>query len=161
MYRRYRNDTGSDVLLPETIFDQMKAECQRYYPRESGGVLIGHIQDGSTAVIDQMIMPRRFFSTRIFFSRPRFFINRQLKRIWEESKGQTFYLGDWHCHPNMSSRYSLTDYKAMVSIASNPDIKMKTPILIIVGYSPPEYSETVYVLMNGQLKVYDILDVAQ
>jgi [CysO sulfur-carrier protein]-S-L-cysteine hydrolase len=155
MYRRYKSQIGLEVFLPEVVFGEMKEVCRDYYPKESGGVLVGHIENDSTAVIERIIIPRWIYSTPFFFRRKEAYINRQLKRIWKKSRGSTFYLGEWHCHPNMTSRYSKTDFNAMVSIASNPDVRMKNPIMMIIGYRPPVYSETVYVFADDQLHTYD------
>src|SRR6187402_1042249 len=113
MCRKYYSQTGLEMLLPEEIFEQMKGICRRYYPKEVGGVLVGHIENGATAVVELMIVPKWFYSTPVFFSRKVAHINRRLQRIWKQSNGATHYLGEWHCHPNMTSNYSGTDFKAM------------------------------------------------
>lgn len=155
MYREYHSKSGLKVLLPEKVFNQMAEVCQRYYPKECGGVLVGHVANGATAIVELMIVPKWFYSTPFLFRRKEAYINRRLKKIWKQSKGKAHYLGEWHCHPNMTSRYSGTDYKAMASIAGDRDNRMENPIMMIIGYKPPEFKETVYVYLDGTLHTYE------
>jgi [CysO sulfur-carrier protein]-S-L-cysteine hydrolase len=155
MYREYLTKSGLRVLLPEQVFEEMTRVCRRYYPKESGGVLVGRVEDGATAVVELMIVPKWFYSTPIFFSRREAYINRQLNKIWKETDGKSHYLGEWHCHPNLTSQYSGTDYKTMVSIAGDSDNRMENPIMMIIGYKPPEFKETVYVYLDGTLHTYE------
>ncbi|CAG0954407.1 desampylase [Flavobacteriales bacterium] len=155
MYREYRNSDGLHIVLPENVFQDICKQVDKFYPNECGGIFVGKITDDSTATIEKMILPKKFRSTPVYFVRLTGFINKWLKDIFKKHNGDVIYLGEWHSHPNGSSHPSGTDIKAMKEIASNPDIRIQTPILLIVGFNKKDYQERFFIYKNNQLISYE------
>lgn len=154
MYREYINKDGLKIMLPEKVFDDVKKFIVRHYPNECGGVFVGKITE-DTAIIEKMMVPRKFRSTPVFFSRIADFINQWLVKVFKQSNGETIYLGEWHSHPNGVPYPSSTDYSSMKRIAQNTDVRIETPLLLIVGYNTQQFNERFYIYHNQKLTPYD------
>lgn len=156
MYREYLNKDGLKIMFPDGIFDQIKEFIVQHYPNECGGVFVGKII-GDTAAIEEMMVPKRFRSTPVFFTRIAGMINKWLVQIFKKSKGKTIYLGEWHSHPNGRPYPSSTDFNSMKKIAQNTDVRIETPLLLIVGFDGEVFNERFYIYHNQNLTPYDSL----
>ncbi|NTF49067.1 Mov34/MPN/PAD-1 family protein [Rhizobium rhizogenes] len=98
---------------------------------ETGGILIGHIDDNGRATIAEATSKPRGskFTWRTFVRAPTGLMA-LLKSRWEEKQ---YYLGEWHSHPGSSPEPSGQDRSSMVAIAADLKYNCKEPILIIVG----------------------------
>ena len=152
-YRKYESPDGLTIQLPELIFESIQRQVAKYYPRECGGIFVGRVV-GSAAVIQQIMMPKTFYSTPIFFRRMASLVNRWLSRVFKQSEGETIYLGEWHSHPNGIPIPSITDFTTMKKIAEYEGVRIKTPILMIVGYDGNTYAETFYLFNYNKLVHY-------
>lgn len=155
MLRKYSNSDGLKIELPETIFRDVQKQVDKFYPNECGGIFIGKVINDSTATIEKMVLPKKFSSTPVYFVRLTGFINKLLKNIFTKYNGEVIYLGEWHSHPNGSPTPSATDLNAMQEISINPDIRIQTPLLLIVGYDKKNYDEKFYIYKNNNLKQYE------
>lgn len=153
MYKEYKNKDGLKIIFPEGIFDKVKEFIVQHYPNECGGVFVGKIKE-NTAIIEEMMVPKRFRSTPVFFSRIAGMINKWLVQIFKKSKGDTIYLGEWHSHPNGGPYPSSTDFNSMKKIALNTDVRIETPLLLIVGYDGIRFNERFYIYHNQKLTPY-------
>ncbi len=154
MFRKYISKDDLIIELPETIFQEIQLHVDKLYPNECGGVFVGNIKDDVTARIDKMVLPKKTRSTPVYFVRLTSFINRWLLNIFKKYNGEVIYLGEWHSHPNGTPFPSGTDLKTMREIAINPDIRIQTPILLIVGYDKRTYNEIFYMYKNNKLIPY-------
>jgi [CysO sulfur-carrier protein]-S-L-cysteine hydrolase len=155
MYRTYKNEDGLEILLPEAVFTKIKQQVKKSYPNECGGIFVGKIiLDENKAIIEKIMMPKRLKSTPVYFLRLSGFINRWLLRLFQQSGGESFYLGEWHSHPNGRPRPSHTDYKTMKRISENRNVRIRTPLLLIVGYDQNIYDEVFYLFTNEKLMPY-------
>lgn len=154
MCRKYSNKDGLKIELPEAIFQEIKHQVDKFYPNECGGIFVGQITGGVTAKIEKMALPKKFSSTPVYFVRLNNFINGWLKRLFTKYNGNMIYLGEWHSHPNGQPYPSTTDLNAMKEIALNPDIRIQTPLLLIVGYNKKVYDEKFYIYKNNKLNPY-------
>lgn len=155
MFRKYSNSDGLKIELPETIFRDIQKQVDKFYPNECGGIFVGTVTDDATATIKKMILPKKFRSTPVYFVRVTGFINKWLNGIFKKYNGEVIYLGEWHSHPNGSPTPSGTDLKAMQEISINPDIRIQTPLLLIVGYDKKKYEEIFYIYKTKQLIPYE------
>ncbi len=142
------------VHMPEGMFDKIKQRVQQYYPRECGGVFVGRISS-DIATIEKMMMPLKIKSSPVLFIRIADFINKWLTRVFNKSEGRSIYLGEWHSHPNGYPYPSSTDLKAMKSISENSDVRITTPLLLIVGYRQELFTELFYIYYNQKLLSYE------
>lgn len=154
MFKRYLNKDGLKIELPVKVLDNVKRITVKHYPNECGGVFVGKIIS-NVAIIEKMMVPKRFKSTPIVFIRIADFINSWLVRIFKESHGETIYLGEWHSHPNAAPYPSITDLKSMRKIAKNEDVRIETPLLMIVGFEGNHFNERFYIYHNQNLISYD------
>jgi integrative and conjugative element protein (TIGR02256 family) len=155
MFRRYKTIDGLKLELPEAIFDDIKECIKKFYPNECGGIFVGKIIDENTAVVEKMMIPDKFKSTPVYFTRVSSFLNTWLRKVFTISKGETIYLGEWHSHPNGYPLPSGTDLRAMENISKNSDVRMRTPLLLIVGYNQIQYREKFYIYRNNNLQHYE------
>lgn len=154
MYNEYTNIDGLEIILPGGIFDKVKEFVVQHYPNECGGVFVGKVKE-NIAIIEEMMVPKRFRSTPVFFSRIAGMINKWLVQIFKKSRGETIYLGEWHSHPNGSPYPSSTDFNTMKKIALNTDVRIETPLLLLVGYDGSRFNERFYIFSNNKLISYE------
>lgn len=154
MYKKYRNNDGLQIHLPETILMEIHKCISRFYPNECGGIFVGKIDNESFAVIEKMMLPKKFRSSPVYFLRVTEFLNRWLNRVFKQSDGQMIYLGEWHSHPNGSPIPSSKDTDAMEEISKNENIRIKTPLLLIVGYNGKKFDERFYIYQENKLTPY-------
>lgn len=156
MYRAYINQDGLKIILPESIWMEIKAVVAKFYPNECGGIFTGRIDvQNNTATIEQVIVPEKIRSSPVFFRRFAKSINNVLSQLFVKSKGESHYLGEWHSHPNGMPSPSHTDFSTMQKIAANTNIAIKTPVLLIIGYDTLSFNERFFILFNNRLISYE------
>ncbi|UIJ85272.1 Mov34/MPN/PAD-1 family protein [Rhizobium leguminosarum] len=99
---------------------------------ETGGILIGFIDQGEAVVCEANGMPSGSRFGLHSFWRAAGHLSYVLRKRWQEKR---HYLGEWHTHPNGSPTPSDTDRKTMEGISRNPSYACPEPLLIIVGTS--------------------------
>ncbi|WP_352875329.1 Mov34/MPN/PAD-1 family protein [Mesorhizobium sp. M0959] len=117
--------------------------------RETGGILIGHIDSDGRAVIREATgKPRSSIFGWYTFVRKTSGLAALLKKQWRENQ---YYLGEWHSHPSAPPTPSGQDRSTMRAIAGDNGYCCPEPILLIVGGRDDsrEISITVF-LRNGQ-----------
>lgn len=104
-------------------------------PDETGGTLVGVYEDGNRiARIERVIAANQSATRQRYkFVRPSDYEDRQLGKIYQQSKGRLLYLGEWHSHPGGPAMPSGTDIATMVSLARDTKVAANTPILIVLG----------------------------
>ena len=127
----------------------------KHYPKEFGGFLIGYYSDDlKTLVLTDVLSPNEYRSHRALFERSTGGIKEKLLELFKLNK-KRYYVGEWHSHPNGSSRYSSTDLNAMQSIANSETIRIKNPILLILSINSQRLENyTFYLYDNNTLFEY-------
>lgn len=134
------------VMLGGAALKVIVASSVEARGKETGGILIGHYE-GSTllAVVQEATTkPRDSLFGRFWFERGAHGLKQLLSDRWQASR---HYIGEWHYHPGGSATPSDPDLKAMRAIAENPAYDCGSPLLVILGRSPPlhtEFSATVF-----------------
>lgn len=116
---------------------------------ETGGILIGeYLGDGSAVRIHEVTaMPVDSSFRRSWFKRGRKGLEAILQDRWERG---LHYVGEWHSHPGGSPDPSGSDIAAMQKIAGDPLYRCQSPVLLIVGGSPPgSFSISLTVFVAG------------
>ncbi|WP_378942665.1 Mov34/MPN/PAD-1 family protein [Mesorhizobium sp. ANAO-SY3R2] len=99
--------------------------------RETGGILIGHIDSNGRAVVQEATgKPRGSIFGWYTFVRKTRGLASLLKTRWQESQ---HYLGEWHSHPGALPTPSEQDRATMRAIARDDGYCCPEPILLIVG----------------------------
>lgn len=88
--------------------------------------------------------PQEYHNSPNGFTRDAGALNVYLKSAFDESKGQVEYLGEWHSHPDGSTKYSDNDRKSMMEIAEDINIKNDSPLLLIIGNSKRSYMYSLF-----------------
>ena len=104
-------------------------------PRETGGLLVGYFSaDDKDVVITGITGPGPKAKHGRYSFCPDYNADRvEMTRIFEESNGLAWYLGDWHTHPTGPAYLSLLDRKALKNIAKFDGNHVKRPIMLILG----------------------------
>lgn len=117
------------IEIKSSVFNQIQLQAESEYPNENGGMLAGHYSDDRhTVYIERLVVPVEKRTGRTTFIR-----NPQgLEEVWQElSMVGLVYVGEWHSHPNGSTKYSVTDLKSMIEIEK--EVAIENPILLIIG----------------------------
>ncbi|OHV86680.1 Mov34/MPN/PAD-1 family protein [Mesorhizobium sp. ORS 3428] len=141
-------DARFRVIVETGALDLMLSNTRAAKDRETGGILIGHIDNEGRAVIREATgKPRGSIFGWYTFVRKTAGLGALLKRRWRENQ---YYLGEWHSHPGMPPVPGGQDRSTMRAIAADGAYCCPEPILLIVGGrdGSREISITVF-LSNG------------
>lgn len=150
--KRYKN---LKLLINEDLLQQLVNKSHEHYPNEYGGLLIGkYSNDNKEICITNSILPSIFSSSQISFERCTQNLTETIKNIYKQTK--SYYVGEWHTHPNASVQYSPTDLSAMQSIVNTDEVAITNPILLILSTSNNALLDyQFYFFDNGRLEPYD------
>jgi integrative and conjugative element protein (TIGR02256 family) len=97
---------------------------------ETGGVLMGHLKDG-TLLIEKASDPGpNAIHDLTYFRADANYIDMYIDMEYANSRGQNYYLGEWHTHPQVEPEPSDIDYTSLFEIAeSSKDFA----VLLIIG----------------------------
>ena len=126
------NNGKYNVVLTYGEYEKILKQCVEAKPCETGGILIGHYsEDCSVAIIEEATSPPNDSKhKRAKFFRGTNNLIQKLDDVW--LKG-SYYLGEWHFHPNSSPVPSSTDRCQMRTLSSDAKLNCPEPILLIVG----------------------------
>lgn len=105
----------------------------RWYPLETGGVLMGYAI-GPEITIAEIIGPGPGADhLTVRFDPDGQWHEDEIARIHGASSGRVTYLGDWHSHPRGKALPSHLDKATAKHIAETPESGTRTPLMLIVG----------------------------
>ena len=136
------------VEMQASVFKQIQLQAEGEYPNENGGILVGRYSaDRHTVYIEKIVVPMAKMTGRTMFVRN----TKGMEKVWEQlAKDGLRYLGEWHSHPNGSTKYSSTDLATMVEIEK--EVSIENPLLLIVGVRSDGVSaHTLYCYKNSKL----------
>lgn len=125
---------------------QMLRLCERSFPHETGGILLGRytVKHDCAVVTSITKAPTDSQSGRTWFVRGIKGLQHKVDRMW--NRNQSYYLGEWHLHPGGTPRPSSVDIGQMREIATSAEYHCPEPVLLIIGYNPPsDWSARAYV----------------
>jgi integrative and conjugative element protein (TIGR02256 family) len=129
----------SGVLwLSSKVRSFLEAEADAKCPEESGGVLLGYwAGEPACPVVTQAVGPGpKAIHDRCWFIPDYEFHEREVSRLYSDSKGTLQYMGDWHSHPGVSGRLSKKDRSTLLRIAKARAARAPRPLMLILGYGP-------------------------
>lgn len=144
-----------ELIVNNELLEDIESLAVKHYPNEFGGFLIGkYTNNFKTVEISTCISPRKYENSPTSFIRLNNDIEGVLKGIFNNQK--LYYVGEWHSHPNGSTKYSQTDLKAMIDIVNCDTVNIKNPILLILSVNKVEVTEyTFYYYNNKKLIPYE------
>jgi len=139
------DDNKFFVEINQLILENIKIECVKTGNKETGGILIGYYSELNTKATISMITgpPNDSIHSESTFERGINGLNNIIDNQWNSNR---YYLGEWHFHPNSSSKPSYTDDLQMKKFANDDLLQCPEPILLIIGGVPDlEWEVSVYV----------------
>ena len=131
-------DVTSIVLSPAARGDII-ALTENSSDAETGGVLIGYVEDSRRAVVLRATGPGpRAERSEALFSRDVPYIQAEIERAATELGEKGLYVGEWHSHLEVTPSPSVTDIDSLFGIASAPNYLTRCPVMIIAGLDPVE-----------------------
>jgi integrative and conjugative element protein (TIGR02256 family) len=145
----------SQLWISETAFRDMVEEANRTYPMETGGVLVGYFGESGEPVVFAAIGP----GPNAAHLKSRFMPDHtwqceQLEDLFQKSSGTWVYLGDWHTHPDSSPKMSQLDKRTLRSIAKYKQAENPQPLMLIGGYSLPNWDWVGYQYRSYNLRQF-------
>lgn len=138
------------VTIEDNVIESLKKSSIDAYPNETGGFLAERYLSNNCAYVECLVEPSKKKCSPCSFQRS----TKGMNKLWDRlNKKGLIYLGEWHSHPNGSSIYSNTDLDTIRSIASNENIKIIRPLLLIVSLNNNEIKKiSLYHYDSEQLK---------
>lgn len=115
----------------------MTTEANRQYPLETGGALMGYLNDKSYVVTSYIGPGPNAIHSRTHFQPDYAYQEQRIADIYQHSGRRDIYLGDWHSHPNdVTPRMSSDDRRVLANIAGHRDARIDRPMMIIIAGEP-------------------------
>lgn len=118
------------------------------WPRETGGILVGFYNPARNSAIITSAEPAPPDSSchRFNFVRGIRGLTRKLRALWNQKGGPcSYYLGEWHTHPDGPPEPSAQDRRQMGELARDSKVRCPEALLIIAGGSRGEVVYGVFV----------------
>lgn len=153
--KRINSTTGLEVVVSPGLINNMAMLGQFHYPSEFGGLLIGrYINENRTALIEKIITPVRYQSSRNSFERETTGLHGQLENYYNQEP-KLSYVGEWHTHPDNYAVPSSLDLKAIHEIVQHKRVFIENPVLMIFNITPSTHSYRIYFFHQNKLIEYD------
>ena len=129
------------VWIADTAAAAMTAEATTSHPLETGGMLLGWInEDRNEVVVATVLGPGPAGEhERTRFRPDADWQQRHLDRIYEATDGRVTFVGDWHVHPDGGFGMSRRDRKTMGHTAETPDARCPQPVMVLLAGSADGY----------------------
>jgi len=148
------NDINSAVHISKSVLKRIEEETKFHYPNEFGGVFIGY-KSNLQFIITDILIPDQYKNGQTIFIREPGTLNERLSEIHKMTNGEIEYLGEWHSHPNGPTTPSRTDINAMQEIATDKNINIDKPLLMIAEVDNISFGKDLYIYDNKKLKKYE------
>jgi integrative and conjugative element protein (TIGR02256 family) len=129
----------TNLWVKKRLIKTLVKEMSKHFPNETGGVLAGYIGENDEKVVTQIsVAGPKAKHNRYSYTPDHKFDEKQIARIYQESKRTEVYLGDWHSHPGAGAYLSEKDKATLQRIARYKKARIVKPIMIIMGTMPYE-----------------------
>lgn len=133
-------DKFSRVTVAKEALAQIRQELRASRLTETGGALVGY-PDGDTIHVTAASGPGpksvlRLFSVEIDGAFAQKFCDAERRK----SDRAVDYVGDWHCHPSVSTKPSRQDHHAMRIMSDFAGSPTRTPITLIYSRLTARFS---------------------
>jgi len=123
------------VEIDPATYSAMTDTCLSAHPNETGGIVAGfYSRNGKIAYITRASSaPVDSNSGRTWFQRGVRNLQTWLSKRWK--RGEEYYLGEWHYHPDHNTKASAQDKSQLLAISNDKKYACPEPVLLIVGGS--------------------------
>ena len=126
--------------IADSHYDRMRVDAKKYYPLETGGVLVGYVtKDGEYVVTEVILGGPKAERRPLSFMADTKWQREQCDAIWDKTHGTEQYIGDWHTHPDNTVFLSTRDVACLKVIADEPTC-LDNPLMVVFG--GPGFSRT-------------------
>ena len=141
------------LVVKEKVIQQIEEHAQISYPNEIGGIYIGyHSEEKPNYVyIFDILTPDIYANSPIFFQPEHNTLNQKLAEVEEKYKGQIYFVGEWHTHPEMSNQFSFTDFLSIRKVAKSRNVFIDNPILSITSIKKGTFDHQFYIYGNNRM----------
>lgn len=138
----------------------IEAEVAKARPLETGGVIVGRIQDG-VITIDKLSGPGPNALHEIdYFQADPNYVDMFIDLQYANSNGESKYLGEWHCHPQVHPEPSPKDLVSLSEIADDHDESVLLIIVGAVGFSAATFkSQSIAITAHKRLDHFEAPDI--
>lgn len=125
-------DQEVEVIVLETVLDELKKMVQEKKGIETGGILAGFIDGDGRANITHISGPGpKAVHATDKFEKDVEYCQKLLDKLYEQYGDKAVYIGEWHSHPNSNNSPSNTDIQSMAEIALQKEYLTDQPVMII------------------------------
>jgi integrative and conjugative element protein (TIGR02256 family) len=131
-------ESSCQVWIHEAVIQFIEAEAARFFPKETGGVLVGYwVSMPNEAVLTDVIGPGQKASHSFSSFLPDHdFQQSEIERLYQSSGRLHTYMGDWHTHPKQDAYLSPTDRSTLRKIALHKEARNASPLMAVLGNGP-------------------------
>ena len=148
------------LTIPRLALAQMAQQGWSRFPLETGGILLG-AGTGDCIKVRHVVGP----GPKATHERYRFLPDAewqaaQVTNLWNEDRTIT-YLGDWHTHPEGTTRFSDLDEQTARDIASYDAARQPNPVMVVLALGRSGKAEAAAVRLSrghlapAQIRVLD------
>ena len=122
------------IWLASGSLQVMRFESSKWYPLETGGILIGYRASLRESVITSLIgAGPRAIRTRTSFTPDLDYQERAIEQHFLLTEGSESYLGDWHSHPMGVVGLGWRDKRVLTRIAQYEPSNTPNPFMMILS----------------------------
>jgi len=123
-----------EVILTQEVEEQIRTECLRTPDVETGGILIGFVDDQGRAIVLRATEPGpNAAKSKTVFRRDVEFVQAELDHAAKELGQRGVYLGEWHSHLVSDPEPSTTDIDSLFGISKAVNYLTRCPVMVIAG----------------------------
>lgn len=121
------------IWFPGRMYNICADEASKFYPLETGGVLMGYWWQPNTAVVTATIRAGPdAHRERQHFEPDQSWQLAEIARHYQDSGRRETYLGDWHSHPDAQNGFlSYMDRTVLTRIINTAAARTETPLMLI------------------------------
>lgn len=151
---RWTSGNDCAVEVSDRVLNAITAIADEAHPLENGAALYGrYSDDGRVAFLDGVApLPSDGERARFRFRRGLAGLAGFFRRLFTASKGESYYVGEFHSHPGGAPSPSGVDDSTQFSIAEDESCRCEAPVLVIVGGRPTNRDIGVYVYTRRRAK---------
>lgn len=122
------------VYIDAHVHTDLAIEAQKWFPKETGGVLMGYWKSSHEVIITNIIGPGpKAVHTLYSFIPDDEYQIKFIADLYFKSKAKETYLGDWHTHPNVEAYLSPIDKKTLKKITAYKPARLDKTLMLVMS----------------------------
>lgn len=143
------------ILIDDEVIEQISTLRQGYSDNEIGGVILGNATNDNRIMVRSLkIATDPMASTKYSCIRDKNIAQVQIDKAFKESEGKVIYLGEWHTHPEHTSKPSKQDMRMIKEQYKHNEFDLGFLLLLIIGTKQNYIS--IYSNRSNQSKTFSV-----